>query len=431
VNDRTRLGPSAPRLAAAAGQKSANGSAPLPGRRVLQAALRTATEHLARELATPQPQVPHWTGFQWRMAEAAAAIHGAAPLLSARLRWEGPPAWEGFLRTQCMHTLHRHERLEAMLIEMGERLREQGVAAVPLKGAALHALGIYRAGERPMADLDILVREVDQERTAQVLVGLGLTPQTRSWKEQVFAGPSTAPLDALGEHSGRAIKVELHTRIWERLPCQLSDITDHIFPTDAIAGFNDYPSLPALMAHLLAHAAGCMVNRSLRLLHAHDLALVSARMSAEDWRSLLSMRTASGAGPWWALPPLVLMCRYYGPVVPDTVLTELNSSCRWPLRSAAQRQLLSDVSHTRLGIEAFPGLEWSRSLRELVGYMQDRIGPGASAVQLRQEVQQLQDWGVHSPWCQLPQGARMLRWLLHRPLRPPSMYSVLAALGKA
>lgn len=431
MNGREPLGPAGPRRAAVAAGRSSGKSAPLPGRRVLQRALRTATEHLAQELAAPKPQAPHRNAFEWRMAQAAAAIHGVAPLLSARLRWEGPPAWEGFLRTQCMHTLHHHERLAAMLIELGERLREQGVAAVPLKGAALHALGIYRAGERPMADLDILVRDADRERTAQVLLGLGLTPQTRSWREQGFSGPSTAPVDALGEHSGRAVKVELHTRIWERLPWQLTDITSQVFPVNAMPGLNGYPSLHALMTHLLAHAAGCMVNRALRLLHVHDLALLSARMSQDDWRSILELRTAGGAGAWWALPPLLVLCRYYGPVVPGRVLAELGASCPWLLQAAAQRQLLSDVSHTRLTIDAFPGLEWSRSLSELVAYMRARIAPGEFTVRLRHEAQGQADWGMHNPWCQLPHGARALRWLLHRPLRPPSMHSVLAALAQA
>lgn len=412
-------------------ERAAGPSTPIPARRVLQRALRTATERLAHELACPGPEAPDWSPLQWRIAQAAAAIHGAGSLLSAGLRWEGPPVWEGFLRTQRMHTLQTHERLAGTLQEIGERLTEQGVAAVALKGAALHALGVYRAGERPMADLDILVREADRERTAQVLVGLGLAAQAPSWKEQVFAGASAAPLHALGEHSGRAIKVELHTRICERLPWQLTDLTEQIFPADAQPGLNPYPSLPALLSHLLVHAAGCMVNRTLRLVHVHDLALLSARMSASDWRCLLQARSACGAGPWWALPPLVLMCRYYGPAVPGLVLAELNSSCHWMLRLAARRQLLSDVSHTRLAIAAFPGLEWSRSLAELTGYMRERIGPGESSVQLRQQIQQQQDWGVHSRWCQLSQGARMLRWLLQRPLRPPSMHCVRAALGEA
>jgi len=36
-----------------------------------------------------------------------------------------------------------------------ERGAPEGIAAVALKGAALHAIGLYAIGERPMADIDL------------------------------------------------------------------------------------------------------------------------------------------------------------------------------------------------------------------------------------------------------------------------------------
>jgi hypothetical protein len=51
----------------------------------------------------------------------------------------------------------------------------RGVALVALKGAALHAQGIYSAGERPMADLDLLVSEDNMARATELLTELGFS----------------------------------------------------------------------------------------------------------------------------------------------------------------------------------------------------------------------------------------------------------------
>jgi hypothetical protein len=403
-----------------------------PSSRQVQAALRRTTEHLARELAAPLAGPPDWSQLEWRMACASAAIHGAAPLLSSCLRWQGPSFWQSFLAQQRAHSRTRHGRLMHLLSELGVRFAQAGVAAVPLKGAALQALGIYAPGERPMADLDVLVREADREHAVTVLQGLGLTAQERSWKEQVFASASTAPADALGEHGGRAIKVELHTGICERLPWEVTDITPQMFPPDARPGLNAYPSRAALLTHLLIHAAGSMITRTLRLMHLNDLAQLGGQMSTGDWCALLDLVTQPRReGPWWALPPLLLTQRYYGQIVPQPVLEELRGRCRWLLAACSRRQRLSDVSHTRMQMEAFPGLEWSRSLPAAAAYIRARIRPDPVALRARSEIHTRTEWGLDSRWCRLSQRQRMLHWLMHRPMRPPSLHCVRAALAQA
>jgi hypothetical protein len=401
---------------------------------VLQAALRRTTERLACELAAPRPAAPRWSELEWRTARAAAAIHGISSLLSARLRWEGPATWERFLCEQRSYTLERQDHLQHVLQVASVGLHEAGVAAVALKGAALHACGVYAGGERPMADLDLLVSEPDLERASQVVRDLGLAPLLCTWRERTFAGVSRAPRNVVGEHPGHAIKIELHTRICERLPWQITDISDHIRPTHPQPGLNAYPSLAALMAHLLLHAAGAMASRSLRMLHLHDLALLSARMRPSDWRELLDLRTEGHPheeGPWWALPPLALAARYYPKVLPPHVRDALTRRCHRLLRLTCQRQLLSDVSHSRLWVDAFPGFEWSRSAGELVAYMRSRVRPDEETLLARSQTRRTADWAAYSPWCQLSQRQRMLRWLmLRRPTRPAAMHTLRAALAE-
>src|SRR5690606_4643385 len=88
-----------------------------------------------------------------------------------------------------------------------------------------------------------------------------------TYKHDVFqpqAGPETT---GFGEHARNPIKIELHTRVVERMPLVERDISALVLPSRPIPGVNYYPSRVALMLHLLAHAVGNMCTRALRLLH--------------------------------------------------------------------------------------------------------------------------------------------------------------------
>src|SRR6185312_1994644 len=115
----------------------------------------------------------------------------------------------------------------------------------------------------------------------------------------------------------------------------------------------------------LLHAAGSMTTRSLRLLHLHDLAQLSSRMTAGDWDEMLASDTA-GQRLWWAFPPLLLMSKYYDPRIPPRVLDALAAACPYLLIRGLRRKTLHDVSCSYLWVEALPGVEWSRSIREML-----------------------------------------------------------------
>ena len=118
--------------------------------------------------------------------------------------------------------------IAAALAALDDRARTQGLAAVALKGAALHALNVYVPGERPMADIDLLVPAADAARAAQLLASLGYIQTGAIWKHQMFehsqaraqarAWQAAQPRLPLGEHANYPIKIELHTRIAEKLP---------------------------------------------------------------------------------------------------------------------------------------------------------------------------------------------------------------------
>lgn len=390
--------------------------------------LRKITEGLAGEMGRPAQTAPDWSPFEWIVARAVSSLHGVSPLLSRTVHWQGSPEWAAFLQEQRAHTAARHVRIVELLQRLDEKARAAGLAAVALKGAALHALGIYQPGDRPMADIDLLVRPADAARTAALLQSLGFLETSRSWKERAFTPMEGQEACDWGEHANNKIKIELHESIGERLPWQITDVTASIFPAQPHPGLNAYSSISSLMTHVLLHAAGTMPMRALRLLHLHDLAQLSARMSATDWEEVLAH--CSPRRLWWGYPPLELVARYFPGAIPPTVLASFRNQCPRLLARVSRRRSLYDVSFSYLWIDAFPGIEWSQSAAELLHYAASRVKPGGEHVRLRRHAAKSESWFADSEWHGLSQSRRVLRWVTSRPHRPLTMHAVRAAMAR-
>jgi hypothetical protein len=398
----------------------------VPPPRTLPGTLRKITETLAGELASPTQRAPDWSDFEWKIARAVAAMHGVSPLLSKTLRWQGPAGWMTFLEEQRIHTATRHRRIAELLQHIDERGRATGIATVALKGAALHAIGLYAVGERPMADIDLLVKPADAGRVARLLESLGFYEACVSWRERVFTPFVARAVGALGENSNNNVKIELHEKICERLPWRITDVTDCVFPPQAHPGVNAYPSPASLMIHLLLHAAGAMAVRALRLLHLHDLAQLSSRMTVADWDEVLAQRRRGGL--WWAYPPLHLAARYFSSHIPSRALAALADECPFVLDRISRRRTLYEVSYSYPRVDAFPGVEWAQSISELLEYAVNRVRPSAEHIAQREYSAKSDAWASHNRWTRLSQGRRIVRWVTSRPARAVTMHAVSAAL---
>jgi hypothetical protein len=398
--------------------------------RLLHRTLHKTTEVLASELARPTASAPDWSETEWAVARAVAAIHGVSALLAGTLRWRGPAAWAQFLAHQKAHTAARFLRIEELLRQLDVAGRREGIALVALKGAALHASGIYAAGERPMADLDLLVRAGEEQPAAQLLEALGFRETHRTWKHRVFDPETSIAPAGLGEHSANPIKIELHCHIGEQLPLRPVEVSELIFPHRAFPGLNGYRSRAALLIHLLLHAAGVLCFRELRLLQLHDIARLAGAMTEEDWEEVLRLaaRTADGS-LWWAFPPLALVTRYYS-CVPGRVLAYAASGCHWPLRHCYRHRVLAEASLSHLWISAFPGIEWARSPGQMLAYVAARVVPSRTTIRARRALALAQPRVSGGQWAQLSQGQRMLRWLTSPQARHETLQPVRAALAQ-
>jgi hypothetical protein len=395
----------------------------LPPLKRIEAGLRRTTEAIAAELAHPGSATPAWDDLEWRLAMAAAVAHGVSPLLWKRSNWLDP-YWRRFLEDQHEHVAIRHSRITALLEQIDAAARGAGLAMTPLKGAALHVLGVYAAGDRPMADIDLLVREDDVDAATRLMQAIGHEPLFDSWRHRVFKPAAGTPPLVLGEHRDTPINIELHTRIRERLPISVIDITERILPRKPEPGLNPYPSRGALLAHLLLHAAGNICGRSLRLMHLHDIALLARSMRPEEWVFLWN----AGAC-WWALPPLRMVARYYENTVPDAGLAGLARDCPPWLRMISRHQTLTKVSCSELWLHAFPGLEWSRSVGDAARHVTNRIKPSAEKKRERADMARTQLWLHDEDWVTATQRRRILTWLIRKVPRMDTMHVVRMALS--
>lgn len=399
----------------------------LPPLKLVKRGLRRTTESLAAELALARPggSTPAWSDLEWRLASAVAVAHGVSPLLSRLSTWQNP-AWRQFLDSQREHVEQRYRRIATLLERIDKGARAIGLPIVPLKGSALHALGLYAPGDRPMSDIDLLVRERDVEATTALLLELGYVESFAQWKHRVFKPAQGEAVAGLGEHRDTPINIELHTRIQERLPISTVDITTRIYPHHPQPGLNPYPSNGALMSHLLLHAAGNMCGRSLRLMHLNDMSLLATRMVSTDWEVLWGEHAHDA--PWWALPPLRLVARYYKNALPAVLLRRLERECPAPLRMITRRQTLTRVSCSQLWLDALPGIEWSRSLREVIQCIVNRIKPTQESIKERDDMVRTQVWLQGQSWVTLGHRRRILRWLTQSIPRMDTLYVVRAAL---
>jgi len=392
----------------------------------IAAALRETTETLASELARPTGTAPAWSELEWKIAEAVAVMHGVSSLLRGTLQWRGPVRWQQFLEHQHEQTRARHQHITDLIATIDTLARNQRLAVVALKGAALHALDVYRAGERPMADVDLLVRDSDLDAAAHLLWQVGYDEGPATWKHRVFMPRAARVAARFGENAANPIKIELHARVFERLPVHDADITQDVWQPRPAPGVNDYPSIASLMLHMLLHASANMAFRSLRMIQLHDIARLAARMSGDDWVA------AREGSRWWALPPLSLTARYHPQAIPAGVISNLAPSCTRSLRRFCRGRTLTDVSLSNLWIELVPGIEWSQTRMERVRYIASRVWPDRALRAAREDIVNTHlPWMSDDAWTRMPRGTRMLRWITSRPPRVETMYPVSAVLATA
>jgi hypothetical protein len=396
----------------------------LPAFPIVEAALRAATDRLVGELCAPGDRAPEWNEFEWGIARSVSVMHGISGLLASRLRWRGPDSWQVFLTEQHQYMRQRDEHARKLVAILDRETRHAGIACVPLKGAALLALGLHGSGERPMSDVDVLVAPEQAEAMTTVLRAIDYTPTHSCQRHTVFAPMDRVMPRRFGEHPDVPFRIEVHPGVTENLPVTLVDVTDRIWPDSNHAGNNPYRSTAALMCHLLLHAAGNMRANALRHIQLIDVALLARRMNPAQWAELLGTPSQADRA-WWMYPVMGLTSRMIPGAIPADVLAATRAVCPALLRARSDRQTLNSVSWSNLRIAALPGYEWSRTPLELLRFARSRLLPRRQALnEVADTVTQQPDL-LCIPWYQQSHLKRILRWVTSRPPRVQTMVTLL------
>jgi hypothetical protein len=403
-------------------------SASLPPFRVIAGALRTTTTRLVAEVVAPRETAPDWTEFEWAVARAVCTMQGISGLLAKRLRWRGPQEFNDFLETQRERTVACGIRIGELLARLDAGLGDAGIRFVPLKGSAIRELHLHGPGDRPQADIDLLVDPSDLAACRAPLEALGYQHFFTSRRHEVYIPVARTGMTHFGEHPDNALKIELHTVVAEALPVEPVDITASLVPARRSPGANAYASLAALMRHLCLHAAGNVRANALRFIQVYEIAELARRMSRDDWHELLG-DTADRVRAWWLFPPLALAARHVSGSVPAEVLAEFRAVCPRRLRDKFAHATIYELSWSNLRIPALPGSEWSRSIGESLRFLRSRLFPSPVALEELGWARIAQPQLAQVRWYGAPHIERVVRWVFTRPPRVQTIIAVSAALG--
>ncbi len=241
-------------------------------------------------------------------------IKRLSPLLADNLRRNGVPLgrdWQAYLGAALIHGELRSARYWPACQNALSALRDAGVAAILLRGAALAQTVYPRPSLRHCHDIDVLVPAADLDGAIDALAAAG-------WRNP--AHPRAA--DARILQHGSRLPIRLHLALF-RVP--FHDVpTEHVrqrtrrltvggVPTSILAA-------PDMLVHVCGHAA---TDRSREtLVWACDAALLVRRHPDLDWSVVADVTLRSQAAlPVWVM--LTYVARHLEAAVPAWVLEDL------------------------------------------------------------------------------------------------------------
>lgn len=295
------------------------------------------------------------------LAAFAASSQGIAPLLAALPNAGSLPSDVAvFLASERVSSSARGAKLRRTLRETVAALREAGVEVVAMKGAVLANFHYAEPALRPMGDLDLLLREPrDLGRATAALSRAGWRPHFDTPRHRVFVKPDERVVRPATEDPENPIRVEVHTSF--RLPV-LGRVYDASAALRAEAETRDLDGTPvaiaagpALLRHLLLHAAEDFAGNGIRGIQAHDFRLLAARAEKLVPEISTEERGNAGAPLWFAASAIE---RLFPDTFEEAFLKSLESGVSATVRARAVG--VPTLRYTR------PAQGWSRTLLSLV-----------------------------------------------------------------
>jgi hypothetical protein len=339
------------------------------------ATVASVTNQLARWLPSTagRSALAGWGHADWLAAEWVTYWQNALPWLVRRIQDSGAePSADVYARLRILDRdiRERTRRMLANAVELLAALHEEGVDAVPLKGAVLAPRYYPDPLLRPLTDLDILVRERDLVRAGAILSKLDYRLHSRSAEDVVYI---RGEFRGHGWSPDNVHPVEMHYAVREEYAGLAFDLSDTIWRSSARSAYWHgidalVPDTPVLLLHVCAHATSDWLIRRGRLYQIGDLQLISRRMTPDDWDVF-----GAAIGPdnsRYVYPALAFALKYTDLPVPVGLLERLQALTPVRMRAYVDATELAEASQsnseTRSGIGLGIAQMLARSRRERV-----------------------------------------------------------------
>lgn len=282
--------------------------------------LHSICNTIAGWLAEPEPKNPSWPSETWETFQFVCRVHGVAPLLRQKI---GGAAWlakptRSWLAEQYAFNSRRIAKMHAELKEILALFGQHNIPLMPLKGSIISVEYYQDPGQRPMADLDLLIRAENFEAGARLLNRLGYERAVTHWKHIEFSRPGNRQVvSTTCEHPDNPRKLELHLRCRETFGGPTLDLTEmmweHATRGDLLGEQTLLPTIEALWLHGLVHATYHIWQGRGRLIHLIDLARLSPHLAnPQRWLAKVDAR--------FTYPALALQQQYLPGSLGDALL---------------------------------------------------------------------------------------------------------------
>ncbi|MDP8959714.1 MAG: nucleotidyltransferase family protein, partial [Actinomycetota bacterium] len=290
--------------------------------------------------------------LQWPRLVGLAAWHRLSPLVFEQLRRpelvsEVPPDAMEELSAAYYTTAARNAHALQELADVLLALAAEGIAFMPLKGAALLGSVYANPALRPMSDLDILVEEGAIGRAERLLEGMGYRP-IHGERMQEAMRRSFRHYPPLRNRQG-TLSVELHRDIVDPpLHYRLEGFWERARPATVAGVSTRAPAPEDLLVHLCLHFF--MDRHSFRPGALKELVDISETIrhyrGSFDWELLLQEVGSSGvSGPTSCA--LLSAAELLGTPLPSSILQA--SLVKW-----GTSELHSFIGHRVLGTGPWP-----------------------------------------------------------------------------
>jgi len=282
-----------------------------------------------------------WEYFSWLVGKekAVTVVHARLRDFPAGLV---PPQVTAALSRQALVTQFRMARLEQRLTETLAALRGAGIEVMLLKGAGLATTVYGSIAERPMADLDLMVRPRDGAKAWEVVRRTGWRPESPVTIEGLYDEHQHYP--PLLDEGGTTLGLDLHTSLLSAghpFDLPLDEVWRRAVPVPSRGDGVYVLDGATQVLHICLHFAWSHVMRASAWRTCRDLGtlLASGRV---DWGEVVELAETARAATcvYWTLR---LARDLAGLAVPDTALDRLAPPGSPLLLRCLERHYLSQL----------------------------------------------------------------------------------------